>query len=174
MKLDDLRDLRFSYDAVGSTQYDETPPGYHRLDHRVRIGSGDDAFRRAGEALMTWQAHRAAGVPVKATDSPLVIGTNSLGRLGVGDFGLPAPCRVVWVVDEPDRTGFAYGTLAGHPQEGEESMVVTREPDGIYYTIRAYSRGGTWYSRLGGPLTRRAQLLVAKHYAKALQRLASA
>jgi uncharacterized protein (UPF0548 family) len=173
MKLDDLRDLRFSYDVVGSTQYDETPPGYHRLDYRVRIGSGDEVFRRACEALMTWKAHNAAGVPVEATDSPLAIGTNSLGRLGVGPVGLPAPCRVVWVVDEPDRIGFAYGTLQGHPQAGEESLVVTREPDGIYYTIRAYSRPGTWYTRLGGPIARSAQLLVAKHYAKALERLAN-
>ncbi|WP_020386928.1 DUF1990 family protein [Kribbella catacumbae] len=173
MKLDDLRDRRFSYDAVGSTLRDETPPGYHRLDYRVRIGAGDEVFRRAGEALMTWKAHHAAGVPVEATDSPVVVGTNSLGRLGVASVGLPVPCRVVWVVDEPDRIGFAYGTLEGHPQAGEESLVVTREPDGIYYTIRAYSRAGTWYTRLGGPVARAAQKLVAQHYAKALTRLAN-
>lgn len=173
MKLDDLSDRRFSYDAVGSTQYDETPPGYHRLYHRLRIGTGEEVFRRAGEALMTWKAHHAAGIPVEATDSPLVVGTNSLGRLGIGTVGLPIPCRVVWVVDEPDRIGFAYGTLDGHPQAGEESLVVTREPDGIYYTILAYSRAGTWYTRLGGPIGRAAQKLVAKQYARSLARLAN-
>lgn len=40
MKLDDLAALRFSYDVVGSTRYDETPPGYHRLEYRTRIGAG--------------------------------------------------------------------------------------------------------------------------------------
>ncbi|NEA31682.1 DUF1990 domain-containing protein [Streptomyces sp. SID13031] len=173
MKLDDLSGQRFSYDAVGSTQYDRTPPGYHRLDYRLRIGTGDEVFRRAGEALLTWRAHRAAGIPVQATDVPLVVGTNSLGRLGVGPIGLPVPCRVVWVVDEPDRIGFAYGTLDGHPQAGEESLVVTREPDGIYYTILAYSRAATWYTRLGGPVSRTAQKLVAKQYARTLARLAN-
>ncbi|MEV8374837.1 DUF1990 domain-containing protein [Kribbella sp. NPDC056861] len=173
MKLADLRDLRFNYDAIGSTEQDTTPPGYHRLDHRVRLGSGDEVFRHAGEALMTWEAHRAAGIPVEATDIPLKIGTNSLGRLGVGSVGLPIPCRVVWLVNEGDRIGFAYGSLDGHPEAGEEALVVTREPDGIYYTIRAYSRAATWYTRLGGPVARRAQLLVAQRYAQSLKRLAN-
>ncbi len=171
MKLDDLRDRRFSYDAIGSTLHDETPAGYHRLEHRGRIGSGDEVFRRAGEALMSWRMHTKAGVRIEATDSPAVIGTNALGRVGVGSVGLAVLCRVVWVVDEPDRKGFAYGTLEGHPEAGEESFIVSREPDGIYFTLRAYSRAGTWYARLGGPATRAVQKLFAQRYAKALQRL---
>ena len=38
-----------------------------------------------------------------------------------------APCRVVYVVDEPDRRGFAYGTLPGHPEiDGELAKPKTR------------------------------------------------
>lgn len=186
MKLEDLNGLRFSYDVVGSTRYDETPPGYHRLEYKARIGEGDEVFRRAGEALLNWRMHRTAGLPMKSTDSPVVIGANSLGRLGagmligrlrtvspLGMLGLPVPCRVVWIVDEPERIGFAYGTLQGHPESGEESFVVTREPDGIHFTIRAYSRPATWYTRLGGPATRKAQSLAARRYANALRRLAT-
>ncbi|MFC5264595.1 DUF1990 family protein [Kribbella qitaiheensis] len=173
MKLADLAGRRFSYDVVGSTRFDETPPGYHRLELRTRIGDGDDFFRRAGEALMTWKMHNKAGVRIKATDSPAVIGANSLGRLGIGSLGLPVLCRVVWVVDEPDRIGFAYGTLEGHPEAGEESFLVTREPDGIYFTLRAYSRPGTWYTRLGGRATRTAQSIFARRYTTALRRLAT-
>jgi uncharacterized protein (UPF0548 family) len=186
MKLEDLVGLRFTYDAVGSTRYDETPPGYHRLEYKTLIGEGDEVFRRAGEALLNWRMHRTAGLPMTATDSPATIGTNSLGRLGAGMLigrlrtaipvdmlGLPVPCRVVWTVDEPDRIGFAYGTLQGHPASGEESFVVTRESDGIYFTVRAYSRPGTWYTRLGGPVTRKAQYQAARRYAAALRRLAT-
>jgi uncharacterized protein (UPF0548 family) len=185
MKLEDLTRLRFNYTVIGSTRYDETPTGYHRLEHKTRIGEGDEVFRRAGEALLHWRMHRAAGLPMKATDSPAVIGANVLGRLGagilagqvlkasaLGMLGLPVPCRVVWTVDEPDRIGFAYGTLQGHPASGEESFVVTREPDGIYFTIRAYSRAATWYTRLGGPAGRKAQQYTARRYANALRRLA--
>jgi uncharacterized protein (UPF0548 family) len=186
MRLEDLDQLRFSYDVVGSTRYDETPPGYHRLEYKARIGEGDEVFRRAGEALMNWRMHRIAGLPMTATDSPATIGTNSLGRLGAGMLvgrlrtmtplglvGLPVPCRVVWTIDEPDRVGFAYGTLQGHPESGEESFVVTREPDGIHFTIRAYSRPATWYTRLGGAVTRQAQLKAARRYASTLRRLAT-
>ena len=182
MRLEDLARLRFTYDEVGCTQYDETPEGYHRLEYRERIGAGDEVFRRAADALLTWRMHRTAGIPVTATATPPEVGTNSLGRLGPGmlipplrtrtQLGLPVPCRVVWVVDEPDRIGFAYGTLEGHPEAGEESFLVTRESDGIYATIRAYSRPATWYTRLAGPMTRKAQHYAATRYAGALRRLA--
>jgi uncharacterized protein (UPF0548 family) len=173
MKLADLAGRRFSYDVVGSTRFAETPPGYHRLELHTKIGDGDEVFRRAGEALMTWKVHNKAGVRIKATDSPAVIGTNSLGRLGIGSLGLAVLCRVVWTVDEPDQIGFAYGTLEGHPEAGEEAFLVTREADGVYFTVRTYSRAGTWYTRLGGPATRAAQSLFAHRYANALKRLAN-
>ncbi|SIP67631.1 hypothetical protein BN9982_740001 [Mycobacterium tuberculosis] len=38
----------------------------------------------------------------------------------VGIAFLRAPCRVVYVIDEPDVRGFGYGTLPGHPVSGEE------------------------------------------------------
>ena len=186
MRLDDLAGLRFNYDVVGSTRHDETPQGYHRLENRSRLGTGDVVYARAGAALLHWRMHRAAGLPMTATDTPPVIGTNALGRLGAGFLagrlrtmtplslaGLPVPVRVVWTVDEPDRIGFGYGTLEGHPSSGEESFVVTREAEGIYFTVRAYSRPGTWYTRLGGPAARKAQEYAARRYATALRRLSS-
>ncbi|WP_112246177.1 DUF1990 family protein [Kribbella monticola] len=172
MKLADLGGLRFNYDVVGSTRQDATPVGYHRLEHREPIGRGDEVFRRAGDALMSWKMHSAAGVRIMATDSPAVIGTNSLGRVGVGSLGLPVPCRVVWTVDEPDRIGFAYGTLSGHPEAGEESFLVIREGDEVFFRLLAYSRPATWYTRLGGPAGRRVQAFVAHRYATTLRRLA--
>ncbi|ADB30308.1 conserved hypothetical protein [Kribbella flavida DSM 17836] len=171
MKLADLADLRFSYDAIGATRYEETPPDYHRLDLRTRIGAGDEVFRKAGEAVTTWQMHRGAGMRIDATDTPAVIGANVLGRLGVGPLSLTIPCRVVWTADDDDHIGFAYGTLPGHPESGEESFLVTRDPDGVYFTLRAYSRPGAWYTRLSGPLGRSTQHLFARRYTQALQRL---
>ncbi|MFF1818264.1 DUF1990 family protein [Kribbella sp. NPDC058245] len=185
MRLDDLPQLHFTYDVVGSTRFDKTPPGYHRLEHRARLGDGDEVFQRAGEALLAWRMHRLAGLPFTA-DGTAAIGVNALGRLGpgmvigrlrtavpIGLVGLAIPCRVVWTVDEPDRIGFAYGTLEGHPESGEESFVVTRESDGVYFTVTAYSRAAAWYARLGGPATRTLQGLAAKRYFNALRRLAT-
>lgn len=182
MRLEELAGLQLTYDVVGSTRYVETPEGYHRLEYRQRIGVGDEVFHRAADALLGWKMQPAAGLPMTATDKTARLGSNSLGRLGPGlligrspldGIGLPVPCRVVWTVNEPDRIGFAYGTVQGHPESGEESFVVTRDPDGIYFTVRAYSRGATWYTRLAGPLTRKAQHYAARRYATALQRLAN-
>jgi uncharacterized protein (UPF0548 family) len=165
--LDDLAALRFSYDAVGSTRFDHTPEGYHRMDLRTRLGEGDKLFRRAGEVVTTWQMHRAAGVRMYATDTPATIGANCLGRLGP----LTIPCRVVWTADDDEQIGFAYGTLPGHPESGEESFRVTNEPDGVFFTLRAYSRPGTWYTKLAGPVGRTTQQFFARRYTKALQHL---
>jgi uncharacterized protein (UPF0548 family) len=35
---------------------------------------------------------------------------------------------VVYVVDEHDRRGFAYGTLRGRPESGEELFAVGYDP----------------------------------------------
>jgi uncharacterized protein (UPF0548 family) len=173
MKLMDVAGLRFNYDAVGSTRSDQTPPGYHRLEHSARIGAGEGVFRRAGEALMTWRMHRAAGFRLQADTPRAEIGTNSLGTFGLGAIGLPVPCRMVWTVDDPERIGFGYGTLQGHPEAGEESFVVTRDGDDVRFTVLAYSRPATWYTRLGGPVGRLGQQFIARRYVSALQRLAA-
>jgi uncharacterized protein (UPF0548 family) len=36
------------------------------------------------------------------------------------------PVRVVAVADLPDRRGFAYDTLPGHPVTGEEAFIAHR------------------------------------------------
>ncbi|HEU4948091.1 MAG TPA: DUF1990 domain-containing protein [Kribbella sp.] len=172
MKLADLADRRFNYDVVGSSRFDRTPEGYHRLEHRIQIGTGDAVFHRAADDLMSWRMHNAAGLRIEATDTPPVIGTNSLGRVGIGPAALVVICRVVWIVREPDRVGFGYGTLQGHPESGEESFLVTRDGDDVWFTVRAYSRPAVWYTRLGGPLGRLGQTFFARRYAAALKRLA--
>ena len=95
---------------------------------------------------------------MRASEVPLEIGTVVLLRLGVGPLGLTAPCRVVRVVDEPERRGFAYGTLAGHPESGEELFVLERHRDGaLELAVTAFSRPASLASRVGGPVARRAQ-----------------
>jgi hypothetical protein len=109
MKLQDLADRRFSYDAVGSTTRPElTPPGYHRVEHRARIGNGDEVFLKAGEVLMSWQMHRAAGLWIEADSPRAEIGTNSLGRLGFGGIG--CRCHAGWSGRWTSRTGSASDT----------------------------------------------------------------
>jgi uncharacterized protein (UPF0548 family) len=99
----------------------------------------------------------------------IAAGTSVVLLLPAGPFALRAPARVVYVIDEPDRVGFAYGTLAGNPISGEESFVVERTSSGeVWLVLREFSRPSTWYWRLATPALRIAQRRMAARYLRAL------
>jgi uncharacterized protein (UPF0548 family) len=162
--------MSFTYDEVGATRRDGyCPPGFHRLHVRSRIGEGEGVFRRAAEAVCTWEMHRALGVGLSASAERAGEGVDVTVTLaGV----IKAPCRVVWTVEEPRRAGWAYGTLAGHPECGEEAFVVDRTGDGtVWLTVSAFSRAAKWYARAGGPATRGLQHAYARRCGKVLREL---
>jgi uncharacterized protein (UPF0548 family) len=89
-------------------------------------------------------------------------------RFSIGPVALSAPVRVVYVINERTRKGFAYGTLPGHPFCGEESWVVDRTDDGsVWLTIRAFSRPSQWYWRVI-PVIRMMQRVYTGRYERAL------
>ena len=99
-------------------------------------------------------------------------GTVVLMRWGPGALSVRIACRVVDVTDEPRRRGFAYGTLPGHPEAGEERFLVEQAEGGrILFTITAYSRPATTLARLGGPISRAAQSVMTQRYLRALDRV---
>lgn len=159
----------FTYPDYGATA-SRLPEGYHHLERQVRLGTGREVFDRAAAALMSWQVHRAAGLKVMADDGPRP-GLRVVSRLVLG---ITAPCRVVYVIDELARRGFAYGTLRGHPESGEESFVVSIDKEGqVLFTVRAFTRPGTLLARVSGPVGRIVQHLVTERYVRAMRRLAS-
>jgi uncharacterized protein (UPF0548 family) len=93
-------------------------------------------------------------------------------RLGLrlGPVRALAPGRVVSVVDEPRRKGFAYGTLPGHPERGEESFLLSLLDDGtVDLVIVAFSRPALRWSRAGAPLSRWMQRRITGRYLSALR-----
>jgi uncharacterized protein (UPF0548 family) len=88
--------------------------------------------------------------------------------LGVG-LGISFPVRVIYVVDEPRRRGFAYGTLPGHAEDGEESwMVEHRDDDSVWITIRVFSRPANRWWWAVYPALRVAQEYYTRRYLRAL------
>ncbi|MFF7239508.1 DUF1990 domain-containing protein [Streptomyces collinus] len=161
----------FTYEPVGATRDDLSfcPPGFRPMLVRTRIGEGPEVFRRAAEAVLTWEMHRALGVGIDATADRAAPGTDVTVTLA----GLVrAPCRIVWTVEESRRAGWAYGTLEGHPECGEEAFVVDRTGDGtVWLTVAAFSRAAKWYARAGGPATRGLQHAYARRCGTVLRRL---
>jgi uncharacterized protein (UPF0548 family) len=168
-----LVDAPFTYPEVGATREGALPPGYDHVERSHVVGSGQVEFDRAAAAVFRWRAQRGAGLRIRASGPASTPGTVVLLTAGLQRLGLDIPCRVVWVVDEPDRRGFGYGTLPGHPERGEESFVVTLRPDGdVLYQLRAFSRLATPLARLGGPISHRVQTLALDRYVRAIRRAA--
>lgn len=164
-----LRAAHLTY--PGSVTVGETPPsGYRHFEKSLRLRRRD--FEGAARDLLAWRVQDRAGLQVRASGTAARPGTVVELRLGVGRLGVSIPCRVVHVVDEPDRRGFAYGTLPGHPESGEERFVLERQPDGsIRFTVAAVSRHASLLARLGGPVSGLIQDGMIRRYLHALDRL---
>ncbi|MGF6880764.1 uncharacterized protein (UPF0548 family) [Nocardia sp. GAS34] len=155
----------FTYSETGCTN-GEFPPGYHQFRLRRPIGTGRPLFDSAAEQILAYRMQRGTGIFDSASAPAAAPGTALTVRLGIGPIAITAPCRVVYVLNEPDRRGFAYGTLPGHPEIGEELFAVEYEAttDAVYGLVAAFSRPGAWYARLGGPVTRLLQRYIAGKY----------
>ena len=174
MKLADLAALSLTYPEVGATATPPTvvnpaaamPPGYTHVRMSRRIGTGRTRFEEAAAAVMRYGMLRGAGLRVTASTEVARVGSDVLGRLGP----FAAPCRVVYVIDEPDRRGFANGSLPGHAVVGEEMFGVRYDPadDAVYSEVAAFSRPATWWSNLGAPALRVVQRLVSRRYLSAV------
>jgi uncharacterized protein (UPF0548 family) len=157
-----------TYRHVGSTM-DPAVACYSRT-----VELGRDTLEATVEGRRTWACHRGIGATVHPEEAPIALGTTVLVVLRGGPIRLLVPTRIVAVVDEPDRFGFAYGTLPGHPERGEEAFLIERHPDGrTTATIRVLAEGDWLIARLAAPLVRRLQRVALNRYLAALQRYAA-
>jgi len=157
-----------TYEPIGAS-LDETivvPGGLERRRWAAEL-DGDEAFDRAVQAVKAWGVHRGAGLLVEA-DGELAVGTNvaMCAPLPVGYVDVT--CRVVVVIDEVDRYGFAYGTLPVHPERGEESFVISQTNAVATFTIRAVSRPAHPLARLVPRVADALQHRAAERYLAAM------
>lgn len=158
----------FSYPEVGATggagtALPQTLAATYDLDHyRFPLGAGRERFERAREALWAWRHFDVPWLEFFGGERPACTGQVVASLVCVARLWFLNPCRVVYTeLDEaaPDRAAFAYGTLAGHVDRGEERFQLTFDPDTevVTYEIFAFSRPGLWLTKLGYPLGRQYQ-----------------
>lgn len=209
-----LWQLPVTYGAIGATQADDfrryPPKGYRTLEHRVRLGHGEERWRHAWTETLSLGIQRRSGLRVQLVESPAEVLENSYVPVTFDDEGQPMqpastisdeqvfadtgerlvrpgdtavmffgwgrlslriPVRVVYLIDEPTRRGFAYGTLPGHPESGEEAFIVElRGDDSVWLTIRAVSRPAHPALWLVYPVLRLMQAIFTSRYEHALTR----
>jgi uncharacterized protein (UPF0548 family) len=161
-----------AYPEVGGTA-GELPSGYRHMRRGEIVGRGAAVFDRCADAVLTWEMHRGAGLRVYTQEPEAKPGAVVVTVMGLPRLGIAAPCRVVYVVQDDRRRGFAYGTLPGHPERGEEAFTVSLREDGfVQLDIAAFSRPAGVLSRLGDPVARLAQRLITDRYMAAVRTVA--
>lgn len=178
-------DVPFSYPETGMTRgatdpaglYVTQPRGY-RMDHyrqRLSATNDDAAFWRAKNAVERWAMFDGFGwLRLVRLDPHAPPAVGAVVAVVVRHFGFWSVnvCRVVYTVDEPDRFGFAYGTLRGHAERGEERFLVERgagPDDGVWFDLFALSRPGP-LAALATPLARHLQKRFARDAQTAMLR----
>lgn len=164
------RDSGFTYAEVGATN--TTPPSGFTVDHnRIQLGHGEATYKRAVAALKQWQQFDLGWVTIVPRGVAIEVGaTVAVKARAFGTWSLSAS-RVVYVIDEPRRFGFAYGTLPDHVECGEERFLIEWLADNsVWYDILAFSKPRHPLVRLSSPLAR----ILQKRFAReSLARMAS-
>jgi len=161
--------LPYSYVEIGATK--TIPPQGYDIDHnRIQLGTGREVFTRAKEAVRRWEMFNLGWLQLWTPAAPIAVGTTVAVLAHVWSIWILNACRIVYVIDDTgpiDIFGFAYGTLPGHVERGEERFTVqwNHADDSVWYDLLAFSRPNHWLTRLGYLYVRRLQ----KRFAQASQ-----
>jgi uncharacterized protein (UPF0548 family) len=131
-QLETARNLPCSYTVALDTRNGlenlQVPKGYV-VDHtRSEIGGGLSDFETAKSALRQWQHFDLGWVRVVNPEVPIAPGevvAVEVRALGFWSLNLS---RILYVIDEPNRFGFAYGTTPLHAERGEERFLLEYDP----------------------------------------------
>ena len=177
------RDQPFSYPEVAATRDLGSPlpeslaPAYDLDRHQYPLGRGRDLFERARDSMASWRHLDIPWLELYGAEDSVKEGQVVATLVSVAGLWFLNPCRVVYTdlpQDPSDVAAFAYGTLPGHAECGEERFVVSFDPDTeeVGYEIAAFSRPAALLTKLGYPLARRLQRRFAASSAQALARAA--
>ena len=165
----------FSYSEVGLTRGGDSA-GYTVDHNRVTLGAGPRVFRDAVSALRAWQMFNLGWVRVFPRDAPITVGTTVVVVIRHFGFWSMNASRIIYLIEEDQRLGFAYGTLSHqHAEQGEERFSVewNSESDLVTYDLLAFSRPQEWQAKVALPVVRRLQRKFARDSMEAMVRAVS-
>jgi uncharacterized protein (UPF0548 family) len=141
----------------------------------VQLGVGAETFERAKVAVQRWTMFRFDWLQLCWPDAPIEVGsTVAVMTRALGVWSLNA-CRIVYLINEEgpvQKFGFAYGTLPGHAERGEERFWVEWHhlDNTVWYDILAFSRPDQLPAKLAYPYVRRLQKRFAVDSKRAMVR----
>ena len=156
------RDLPFTYSAVGGTRAG-LPEGFTVDHNRIEVGRGESDFKTAIITIQNWKHFDLGWVTIVPDGVKLEIGaTVAVKARAFGSWSLNA-ARVIYLIEEPRKFGYAYGTLPDHVESGEERFFVEwLTDDSVWYDILAFSRPRHPLVKINLPLARMLQKRFAR------------
>ena len=169
----DQQQSSFSYGPLEITR-NSAISGFTVDHNRVQLGSGAPDFDAAVRAIRQWKMFDLGWVHLFFDNTPIEPGATVAVVIRHLGFWSMNACRIVYVVEEQERYGFAYGTLTEHAERGEERFMVewNHEDDTVWYDLLAFSKPGPMAS-MGYPYTRRLQKRFAQDSVKAMKKAVS-
>lgn len=141
---------------------------YRAAESTTPLGRGEEVWKAASREVLRWGVKTRSGFRVPDAHE-VIPGERLQVTTGFGPVVIREPVEVRSVIREPDRVGFSYAALPGHPVRGEEAFIVHREGEDVSLSIRsltAPASRGFW--RLAYPALRLAQLFARRRYRRAL------
>ncbi len=171
-----LSRLEYSYAEVGTTRSGTHPRYFNSDSAEGVVGSGQRDFEQAKTALSAFHMFPAPWTEVFREGHAIAAGQNVAVLIRHLGFWSLNPARIIYLIDEPARFGFAYGTLSGHAERGEELFVCAIDSDtgDVRYKITAFSRPASPLAMLGYPIARFFQERFRQESVAAVNRFVSA
>lgn len=160
--------LPYSYTELGATATATLPAGYQVDHNRRQLGMGGAAFATACATLRSWTMFDFPWLDLLWPAAPLTVGTTVGVLAHLPGCHILNACRIVYLVEEETpqvtRFGFAYGTLPGHVERGEERFTIEwhHSDNTVWYDILAISQPSHWLIKLGNPVARGYQRRFAR------------
>jgi uncharacterized protein (UPF0548 family) len=143
----------YNYKNIEGTK---SPPikGFDNDHNFVVLGKGETLWQTAKMTLQHWQQFPATWTKIEPL-APLQKGEVVAVLFRIFGIWFVNAARIVYTFDDDNRYGFAYGTLPGHIEKGEECFWIERNAAGeVSYHIRAFSKPAYWMVWLGYPVAR--------------------
>lgn len=154
--------------ALSSTPSYPATGDFNEFEESLVVGHGRLDLEAGRSELERWAMHTNAGVSV--SPAPLVAGETVVMWTRTLGLWLLFACRITEVIDSDNNFGFTYATLPDHPEQGEESFVLTLDSNGeVVLTVRTASRPTAFLSRAAGPVAKMLQRRYTAAYLNAMK-----
>lgn len=169
-----MQNAPFSYSEIGHTKMgndlnikntiNDLALSNYTIDYNhAYIGEGTEVWGKARLFLKQWKHFPPSFTKIYSNTKSIKEGTIVAVMIKILGLWCCNSAKIVYVIDQPNCFGFAYGTLLEHAEKGEEAFWISRDATGkITYHLKAFSKPKFWAAKLAYPLTRKYQRKFAK------------